>query len=60
MAMSLGSLKELLNSSKSVIQSNEYFGRVLEYSESSYGFLKEHKTEVLGVSVAGFVAWYLA
>ena len=60
MSLSLSSLRELLNNSTSVIQSNEYFGRVLEYSSSSYGFLKEHKAEVAGASVAGFVAWYLA
>ena len=60
MQMSMGSLKELLNNAQSVLQSNEYFNTAAGYSASSLGFVKDHKAEIAGASVAGFIAWYLA
>ena len=59
MRMSLGSLKELLDSTKSAIQSNDQFNTALEYSVSSYGFAKDHKAEIAGAGLLSFAAWYL-
>ena len=60
MNMSLESLKELLNSSKKTVLSDQYVDAALGFASGSLGFLKDHKLEAVGAGVASLVAWYLA